>query len=92
MSDDAAPETQKEQQFERRYGTRHEVWEGMAKQTRGGLTKDKLIISRSGRIVSKLKSEQARAAFKKYGFKKREPVTKAVKPRKRRVRKKKQTE
>jgi hypothetical protein len=59
-------------EFERRYGTRDEVWANTARQTRGGLTRDKLMLSRSGRLVSKLKSEQARENYKKFGFKKRE--------------------
>ena len=80
-------EEKQEQKFERRYGTRDEVYGGSAQMTRGGLTKDKLTLSRSGRIVSKLKSEQAREAYKKYGFSKRE--AKVEKPKKRRRRKKK---
>ena len=41
--------------------------------TRGGLKKDDLMLSRSGKIVSKRKSAVAAANFKKYGFAKRAP-------------------
>ena len=50
-----------------KYGDRTSVWNGQAKQTRGGLTKDDLIMSKSGKIVSKKKSESARALYKKNG-------------------------
>jgi hypothetical protein len=83
---------QQEVKFERRYGTRDEVWSNVAQCTRGGLTRDKLTLSRSGRLVSKIKSEQARVNYKKYGFKKREaPVVEKPekKKRKRKPRKKK---
>jgi len=46
-----------------KYGSRSEVWNGLALMTRGGLMKDMLIISRTGRIVSKKKSEQARRNY-----------------------------
>ena len=80
------------EKFERRYGTRDEVWQGIAEKTRGGLTKDKLTLSRTGRLVSKLKSEQAREAYKKYGFRKREEEAKeeqkkAAKPKRKRRKK-----
>ena len=82
------------QKFERRYGTRSEVFDGSAEKTRGGLLKADLMISRTGRIVSKKKSEQARAAYKQYGFSKRvKPVAKPE-PEKKKVRRrrKKKTE
>jgi hypothetical protein len=60
-----------DKKYDRRYGTRSEVWDGTAEKTRGGLTRDKLMLSRTGRLVSKLKSEQARAAYQKFGFVKR---------------------
>ncbi len=50
-----------------KYGDRTSVWNGQAKQTRGGLTKDDLIMSKSGKIVSKKKSESARALYQKNG-------------------------
>lgn len=81
-----------EQKFQRRYGTRDEVFAGSAEKTRGGLMKDDLMISRTGRIVSKKKSEQARKNYEQYGFKKRvveEEKKEEEKPKKRRRRKKK---
>ena len=81
-----------------KYGDRNSVWNGEAKQTRGGLTKDDLIKSRSGKIVSKRKSESARALYQKNGgfrnkvVKTPEPVKRdelVEPPKKRRRRKKK---
>jgi len=59
--------------------------------TRGNLTKDDLIMSSSGRLVSKRKSEAAKKNYEKYGFNKRaeSPTIPAVKPKKKRKRKKK---
>ena len=58
-----------------KYGDRNAVWSGEAKQTRGGLTKDDLIMSRTGKIVSKKKSESAKAFYvKNDGFKRKNPV------------------
>ena len=56
----------------RKFGTRSEVWEDSCSMTRGGLTKDDLMLSKTGRIVSKKKSEAARAAYNKFGFNKRQ--------------------
>ena len=56
-----------------KYGDRSSVWNGTAKQTRGGLTKEDLVMSRTGKIVSKKKSESAKAWYKNNGgFKKRQ--------------------
>jgi hypothetical protein len=88
-------EEQQEQTWERLYGTRSEVWEGIAKQTRGRLTKDKLILSRSGRIVSKRKSEMAKKTYLEHKFAKRtkpEEVPPEEKPKKKRRRRKKKVE
>ena len=88
MEDQPQEEQQQQQQtFERKYGTRSEVWEGSAQQTRGKLTKADLIMSRSGKIVSKRKSELAKQSYATYGFKKREapkPDIKAPKKKRRR--------
>jgi hypothetical protein len=81
-----------QKKYERRFGTRDEVWSNVAEQTRGGLTRDKLTLSRTGRLVSKLKSEQARANYAKYGFKKRETAKTIVTKKARRKRKKKSAE
>ena len=81
-----------------KYGDRNSVWNGEAKQTRGGLTKEDLIMSKSGKIVSKKKSESARALYQKNGgfrnkvAKTPEPVKRddlVEPPKKRRRRKKK---
>jgi hypothetical protein len=60
--------------------------------TRGGLTKDDLMMSKTGRIVSKKKSEAAKKAYDTFGFKKREatPISTYLKKQKRRKRKKKE--
>ena len=57
-----------------KYGDRNSVWNDEAKQTRGGLTKEDLIMSKSGKIVSKKKSESARAWYEKNGGFKRKAV------------------
>lgn len=67
----------------RKYGTRQEVYDGLSEMTRGGLKKDDLILSR-GKLVSKKKSEAAKASYAKYGFRKREE---APKPKRRRRKK-----
>ena len=58
----------------RKYGTRSEVWNGDAQMTRGNLTKDDLIMSSNGRLVSKRKSEAAKKNYEKYGFNKRAEI------------------
>ena len=40
---------------EQNVGSRAQVWHGTAKKTNGGLTKDKLMMNKHGRIVSKKK-------------------------------------
>jgi len=78
----------------RKYGTRSQVWEGEAQMTRGMLTKDDLIMSANGRLVSKKKSEAAKQSYKLYGFAKRaakveEKVEEEPAPVKRKRRKRK---
>ena len=82
--------------FARKFGSRSEVYDlQTAEQTRGGLTKDMLTLSRTGKIVSKKKSEAAKTMYKKWGFKKRAAPppeaeeAKDEKPKKKRRRKKK---
>ena len=90
---DVVAEEPSEQTWERKYGTRSEVWEGIAQQTRGRLTKDKLILSRNGRIVSKRKSEMAKRSYLEHKFAKRtkkvEPEPEPVVEKKKRRRRKK---
>ena len=76
--------------YARRYGMRFEVFDSeTAEMTRGGLKKADLMMSRSGKIVSKKKSESAKALYSQYGFNKRT----AKKPaKKKRGRKKKKTD
>ena len=72
--------------YARRYGTRFEVFDSeTAEMTRGGLKKDDLMMSKSGKIVSKKKSQSAKALYEQYGFSKR-PVKK---PKKKKRKKKK---
>ena len=59
--------------------------------TRGGLRKEDLVLSRTGKIVSKKKSTSARENFLKYGFKKREETTEEAPPPKKRRRRRKVT-
>ena len=56
----------------RKYGTRQEVYNLEAQKTRGGLTKADLMVSKTGKIVSKKKSMAAAESYKKFGFKKRQ--------------------
>lgn len=42
---------------------RRGVWKGERTKTRGGLTKDQLIVSKSGTIVSKQASARAKAGY-----------------------------
>ena len=87
----------------KKYGSRQEVWNNEAEKTRGGLQKDDLILSKTGRIVSKKKSLAAAASYAKFGFQKRaapvvEEATKEQsqaaepKPKKRKRRAKKKSE
>ena len=82
----------KKRKYARVYGSRYEVFDAeTAYQTRGGLKKEDLMLSRTGRIVSKKKSMAAKELYKQYGFNKRvkpEPVP-APATKKKRTRKKK---
>lgn len=76
----------------RKYGSRSEVWDGLCTMTRGGLTKDDLMMSKTNKIVSKRKSQAAKQAYEKFGFAKRqapEPEPEQQPKKKRRKRKKK---
>ena len=100
MSDIAAQEEEKrspspspepvdeklKKKFARRYGTRSEVFDSeTAEMTRGGLRKEDLVLSRTGKIVSKRKSESAKKIYEQYGFKKR---VQEVKKKKKKTKKK----
>ena len=75
----------------KKFGTRSEVVDGLAMFTRGGLSASDLMVNKSGKIVSKKKSELAKKNYSQYGFKKRavEPVEEPVEPKKKRRRRKK---
>ena len=91
-SESPEPEAPKKvKKFARRYGSRSEVFDsGVAEMTRGGLRKEDLMLSRTGKIVSKKKSASAKALYAQYGFNKRVPVEKPVeKPKKKRRKSKK---
>ena len=80
----------------KKFGDRNAVWDGLASRTRGGLTKDDLMMSKNGKLVSRKKSEIAKRNYQQFGFAKRkqpepEPVEEAPK-KKRRRRKKKNSE
>ncbi len=64
----------------RKFGTRSEVFDGQATMTRGGLKKDDLMLSRTMKIVSKKKSEMAKASYAKYGFRSRAEKPKTKEP------------
>lgn len=50
-------------------GARRAVWEGRARKTRGGLTRDDLTVSKStGKIVSKRASRASRRNFERNGL------------------------
>ena len=76
----------------RKFGTRAEVWDGLCTMTRGGLTKDDLQLNaKTGKLVSKKKSEIAKSNYAQFGFNKRkqpEPEPEKQPKRKRRRKKK----
>ena len=58
--------------FEQTIGTRAQVWHGTAKKTNGGLTKNKLMMNKHGRIVSRRKHALGKKSIKhlvKLGYK-----------------------
>ena len=72
----------------RKYGSRQEVWDGLCTMTRGGLSKDDLIMSKTNKIVSKKKSEAAKISYDKFGFAKRKESSPPAAPKKKRRRRK----
>ena len=74
----------------KKFGDRNAVWDGLASRTRGGLTKDDLMMSKNGKLVSRKKSEIAKRNYKEFGFNKRkQPEPEVEEPKKKRRRKKK---
>lgn len=86
-------EVKPKKKYARRYGSRYEVFDTeTAMQTRGGLKKEDLMLSRTGKIVSKKKSLAAKALYEQYGFQKRskpEPEPEPIIKKKKKSRKKK---
>ena len=72
----------------KKYGTRKEVFDGLCMMTRGGLIKENLMEGRNCKILSKKKSEMAKASYAKYGFKKRVDEKKPISLKKTRRKKK----
>ena len=68
-----------------KYGTRAAVWDNIARQTRGGLKREDLILSKTGKIVSLKKSQIAKENYLKYGFRTREPEKKKKKRKRKKV-------
>jgi hypothetical protein len=48
-------------------GTKKDVWEGKALRTSGGLTKSKLTLSKTGKVVSKAKQALGKQQYAKFG-------------------------
>ena len=53
------------------YGSRAQVWHGTAYKTAGGLTKDKIMMNKHGRVVSRKKHNTAKKEkrLEKAGYK-----------------------
>lgn len=64
----------------RKRGTREDVWAGYASQTAGGLTKDDLMQTPRGRIVSKKASEKSRQLMLDRNSKQKPPLLKKEEP------------
>ena len=60
----------------RKRGTREDVWAGFALKTNGNLTKDDLIQTPSGKIVSKRASEKSRQLMLERNNKQKPPLLK----------------
>ena len=50
--------------FKKKKGSREQVWKGVAQETSGGLRKKDLMISKTGKIVSKKASKAASERMK----------------------------
>jgi hypothetical protein len=64
----------------RKRGTREDVWAGYAERTNGNLTKDDLIQTPSGKIVSKKASEKSRQLMLERNSKQKPPLLKKDEP------------
>ena len=61
----------KGKKYEMLYGSRAQVWHGTAYKTAGGLTKDKIMMNKHGRVVSRKKHNTAKKEkrLEKAGYK-----------------------
>ena len=64
----------------RKRGTREDVWAGYAAKTAGGLSKDDLMQTSKGRIVSKRASEKSRQLMLDRNSKQKPPLLKKEEP------------
>lgn len=64
----------------RKRGTREDVWSGFAARTAGNLTKDDLMQTPKGRIVSKRASEKSRQLMLDRNSKQKPPLLKKEEP------------
>jgi len=64
----------------RKRGTREDVWSGFAARTAGNLTKDDLMQTPKGRIVSKKASEKSRQLMLDRNSKQKPPLLKKEEP------------
>ena len=64
----------------RKRGAREDVWSGFALKTNGNLTKDDLIQTPSGKIVSKKASEKSRQLMLERNSKQKPPLLKKDEP------------
>jgi hypothetical protein len=64
----------------RKRGTREDVWSGFALKTNGNLTKDDLIQTPSGKIVSKKASEKSRQLMLERNSRQKPPLLKKDEP------------
>ena len=61
----------------KKVGTRQEVWEGTAEKTVSGLTKEKFMLNKRGKVVSKarsLASQKNIERLKQFQFRKAEKI------------------
>jgi hypothetical protein len=47
-------------------GTKKEVFDGLARKTSGGLTKDDLTLNKSGKVVSKRQQQRGKELYSQY--------------------------
>jgi hypothetical protein len=65
--------------YEKRIGTKDEVYCGTAYKTSGGLTKENLTLNKAGKVVSMKKSELGKKLYDNFGKKDIKPPLKETK-------------